>query len=122
MNTTELITKINESCKKQIDERLYITAADCLLDVGFITIADYEAWEDGKIEYLEKICRASTQELSQVLNSIRNYAKEERLKSTQLPYNGINGRLYFSKRKQDNVECAYRTIYMDPSLKKRDIQ
>ena len=117
MNIKELEKELKKSIHSLRYEKGFICSVDVLLRLGYLTERSYEEWRHGKIQYLEKACKANLGTLSFINKTIRQFASELQLESSWTGYNqyGTEGkrRLIFSKSRQENIEKTYATHYVD---------
>ena len=122
MNNGEIIGKVHDSMYRQIQKDGVAAPVQVLLDVGILSKEDHDNWRFGKVDYLERVCRANLHTLSFIMKQVRGYAKSNGLKPSWTMYKrwGRKGKetvaLRFSKTGQDAVERAYATHYVSPRL------
>ncbi|HBE43666.1 MAG TPA: hypothetical protein DDW27_21215 [Bacteroidales bacterium] len=117
MNNKELEKKINSISFLLIREKGYMCHVDILIELGYLSQKDYEAWRFGKVEYLEKVVMVNLGKLSTINRIIRQVARKRALKESYTTYNkygkGPKHILIFSKSGNYNIEKAYATHYLD---------
>ena len=117
MNRKELEKELKKSIHSLRYEKGFVCSVDVLLRLGYLTEKSYEEWRHGKIQYLEKACKANLGTLSFINKSIGRFASEMQLESSWTGYNQygtkVKRRLIFSKSRQENIEKAYATHYID---------
>ncbi len=117
MNRKELEKELKKSIHSLRYEKGFVCSVDVLLRLGYLTEKSYEEWRHGKIQYLEKACKANLGTLSFINKTIGRFASELQLESSWTGYNqyGSEGkrRLIFSKSRQENIEKTYATHYVD---------
>ena len=86
MNDKELIGKVHSSMYHQLKRKGYATAVDVLIDLEILSKTDYELWRNGKVLYLEKVCKVNLKKLSTILHEMRVYAKKGNLKPSFCVY------------------------------------
>lgn len=86
MNDKELIGKVHSSMYHQLKRKGYATAVDVLMDLEILSKTDYELWRNGKVLYLEKVCKVNLKKLSTILHEMRVYAKKGNLKPSFCVY------------------------------------
>ena len=116
MNSIRVEKNIRQYCMELMEEKGYISPVDILLKTEYLTKADYERWRFGKVEFLEKVCRANLAKLSRVNKVIRKVAEKENLKASWTAYvkygKGQKEALRFSKSNNSHVEKSYATHYV----------
>ncbi len=117
MNNKELEKKISSISLQLIREKGYICPVDILIELGYLSKKDYEAWRFGKVAYLEKVIMVNLGKLSSINRIIRQTARKLGLKESLTIYNkygkGPKRKLIFSKPQNYNIEKAYATHYLD---------
>ena len=125
MNDKELIGKVHSSMYHQLKRKGYATAVDVLMDLEILSKTDYELWRNGKVLYLEKVCKVNLKKLSTILHEMRVYAKKGNLKLSPCVYKkwafkkkngqGKNPviKLRFSKSGSEDIEKWYATHFVD---------
>jgi hypothetical protein len=117
MNNKELEKKVKQFVSELSFLKGYVSTVDVLLKLEYITQSDFQNWRLGKIEYLEKVCKANLHKLSTVNKFIRKFAAEWNLEASWTGYNkwgkGPKKRLIFSKTRDNKIEYAYATHYLN---------
>ena len=117
MNRKELERELKKSVHSLRYEKGYVCAVDILIRLGYLSKKDYEDWRLGRVEYLEKVCKANLGTLTFINKTIRKIACELELERSWTGYNqhGKNKqqRLTFSKSGLNNIEESYATHYID---------
>ena len=125
MNNRELTGKVHSAMYRQCKDRGYAAPVDVLMDVGYLSKADYENWRFGRVSYLERVCMANLSKLSLIMHEMRVCAKKAGLKPSFCYYKqwgvkkkGGQGRkpvipLRFSKSGAPEIERWYATHFVD---------
>ena len=117
MNNKELEKKINSISFMLTREKGYMCPVDILIELGYLSKKDNEAWRFGKVEYLEKVVMVNLGKLSSINRIIRQVARKRALKESFTTYNkygnGPKRKLIFSKSQNYNIEITYATHYLD---------
>jgi hypothetical protein len=117
LNRTELKIKISKISNQLIAEKGFICSIDILCELNYLNKAQIKDWRFGKIQYLEMVCDKNLGTLSFINKAIKEIAKDRKLKPSWTAYNkfgkGIKTRLIFSKTRNENIEKAYATHYID---------
>jgi len=121
MNHGEIVGKIHNSMYQQIQTTGIATPVQVLLDLGYLSKVDCERWRFGKVDYLERACKANLSKLSFIMKEVRAYARKNELKPSWTYYKqwGQKGKkpaikLRFSKHGSEDVERWYATHYISP--------
>ncbi|MEO6721780.1 MAG: hypothetical protein ABIN67_15635 [Ferruginibacter sp.] len=117
MNTIELEKKVKQLVHSLAYEKGFVCSVDVLIGLNYLSTADYESWRFGKVEYLEKVCKANLSKLSLINKAIRKNATELKLERSWTGYHkfgkGVSKKLIFSKSKDQKIEDAYATHYLN---------
>lgn len=117
MNRTQLKNKILNISNQLIQEKGFICSIDILCELDYLNEAQIKDWRFGKTQYLEKVCDTNLGKLSFINKTIKEIAKDKELKPSWTAYNkygkGEKTRLIFSKSKDEKIEEAYATHYLD---------
>ena len=119
MNNGEIIGKVHNSMYQQIKATGMATPVQVLMDLGYLSVADYERWRFGNVDYLERVCKVNLSKLSFIMKEVRAYARKNNLKPSWTFYKqwGRKGKkptvkLRFSKSANEDVERGYATHYV----------
>lgn len=125
MNDKELTGKVHSAVYHQCRSRGFAAPVDVLMDVGYLSKQDYENWRYGRVDYLERVCKANLSKLSLVMREMRSYAAKAGLKPSFCYYkrwgtkkkNGQGRKpvilLRFSKSGDPEIERRYATHFVD---------
>jgi hypothetical protein len=117
MNNIELEKEVKSLVHLLRYEKGVICTVDILIKLDYLSKKDYEDWRFGKVDYLEKVCKANLSKLSMINKTIRKIAISLKLDKSWTGYNqygkGVNRRLRFSKSGNKNIEDAYASHYID---------
>lgn len=125
MNNGELTAKVRSAVYLQCRNRGFAAPVDVLMEVGYLSKRDYENWRYGRVDYLERVCKANLSKLSLVMREMRSYAAKAGLKPSFCYYkqwgtkkkNGQGRKpvipLRFSKSGDAEIEQRYATHFVD---------
>jgi hypothetical protein len=132
MNNVELKTKVHSAMYALIKKNSVASPVEVLIEIGVLSKEDYNKWRNGRIDYLERVCKINLSKLSAINHEIRVFARKNDLKPSWTYYKrwgvkGKNIKLRFSKSGDDNIEKLYATHYVSPrkteeAQEKRDFQ
>ena len=122
MNDKELTAKVHSAMYKLAKEKGLAAPVEVLTEIGILSKADYERWREGKIDYLERVCKINLGKLTKIIKEIRAYANKHNLKPSWTFYRkwgkktkvggqgkGIAVKLRFPKSGDENIERQYAT-------------
>lgn len=117
MKNKELDKKIKAICHDLRYKQGYISSIIVLTKLNYLSIDNIEKWKNGQVPYLEKVCNVNLSKLSLINKAMKKYALELNLKSSITDYmkvgKGNKKKLFFSKTRNNNIEIAYSTHYID---------
>ena len=125
MNNGELTAKVRSAVYHQCRDRGFAAPVDVLMEVGYLSKQDYENWRYGRVDYLERVCKANLSKLSLIMREMRSYAAKAGLKPSFCCYKRCgakkkNGQgqkpvipLRFSKSGDPEIERRYATHFVD---------
>lgn len=125
MNNGELTAKVRSAVYLQCRNRGFAAPVDVLMEVGYLSKLDYENWRYGRVDYLERVCKANLSKLSLVMREMRSCAAKAGLKPSFCYYkrwgtkkkNGQGRKpvipLRFSKSGDAEIEQRYATHFVD---------
>ena len=118
-NRARLERKIAEVAASVLSTRQVVTPVEVLVGIGWLTTAQVEAWRRGRVPYLERVATANLAKLSTALRLLRGWAQRNRLvpgETVYVAWTRDRHRLRFTKTGDINLERAYRTHWLSPTL------
>lgn len=105
------------SCAGQlVQEKGYVSAVDLLVKMERVTQKQIEDWRFKRIPYLERVAAGNLSKMKFILDELRTFGKNAKLKSSQTVYvswgKGPKQRLRFSKSGDPHIETMYSTHYV----------
>lgn len=117
MNNIDLRKKIKSLVHSLQYEKGMVCSIDILIGLNYLSKQDYENWRFGKVDYLERVCKANLSKLTLINKTIRKIANDLKLDKSWTGYNqygkGVKRRLRFSKSGNKVIEDAYATHYIN---------
>lgn len=122
VNNAELKQKVCSIAGSILNEKIYISPVDLLMNIGVLSAKDYEDWRFGRVPYLEKVCKTNLSKLLLIMKELRAYALANHLKPSWTSYNrwGVKSKripLRFSKSGDSVIEEVYATHYVINTMK-----
>lgn len=103
-------------------ERKFVSAVDVLVGLGWLPQARLDEWQQGRVDYLERVVTANLNKLSTAMQLFRRWARGRGLVPSETAYVArTRGRqsLRFSVSGNPKIELAYRTHWVSPELSAR---
>jgi hypothetical protein len=128
-NDKKLQAQVHSAMYGLIKAKGVAAPVDVLMSAGVLSKEDYERWRNGKVDYLERVCKVNLRKLSFINHEIRSFASKNDLKPSWTAYNlwskGEPTRLRFSKSGDEGIERLYATHYVsqrkvDEAKERRD--
>jgi hypothetical protein len=118
MNNQEIISAVHNSMYQQIKKTGYASTEQVLMDLKYLSKEDYEKWRFGKVDYLERVCKAGLHKLNFILSQMQAYARTTHLKESFTYYKRWGRKhkekikLRFTKTGNEFMERRYATRYV----------
>jgi len=117
MNNIDLEKRIKKIISELSDKKGFISSVDILLGLDYLSQTDYMDWRNGKVEYLEKVCKINLSKLTTINRIIKQIASKMNLKPSWTAYNKYGKvpkiSLRFSKTGDEKIEKAYATHWIN---------
>jgi hypothetical protein len=120
-----LPARIASAAEGALREQRYVSAIDVLNLLGWLPASAIDAWQQGRLPYLEAAIQTKPGKASTVLGLLRGWAEERGLNSSEVDYvarTRDRRRLRFSAGGDDAVERAYRTRWLSPQLTEKQVE
>jgi hypothetical protein len=121
-NDGKLERRVAHVAEAALAERKFVTAIDVLIGLGWLPPRRLDEWQQGRVDYLERVVSASLAKITTAMRCLRGWAKARGLKPSETDYVArTRGRqpLRFSKSGDPEIERAYRTHWISPELSER---
>ena len=96
----------------------YISFVDVLMEMGYLSMEDYESWRFKQVPYLEKVIKVNLKKINFMLRTVQKNCRNGKLKPSKTVYKswgrGPKKLLRFSKSGDPNLEEAYSTHFLKP--------
>ena len=117
MNNKDLEKKVKSIVHSLQYEKGYVCSVDLFLRLEILSKDDYDSWRNGKIEFLEKACKANLHKLSFINKMLRSNANQLKLEESWTFYGKYGSdtkiKLRFSKSGDERIERLYATHYVN---------
>jgi len=117
--TDKLERRVAEAAEAALAERSFVTAVDVLVGIGWLAPVWVDEWRQGRIEYLECAMQVDLAKITSAMTSFGRWARGRELVASETAYvSRTRDRrpLRFSAGGDPDVERAYRTHWVSPSL------
>ena len=117
MKDSELEKQITKIMHELSDKKGVICSVDILIQLDYLSQMDYMNWRNGKVEYLERVCKVNLSKLGTINQIMKQNAVKMNLKPSLISYNkygkGAKRKLRFSKSGNEIIEKAYATHWIN---------
>ena len=120
LSDSKLKEKADVAMTSLLHEKGYISAVEVLLKLSYLSKEDYENWRQGRIDYLERVCKLNLSKLSTLNHEIRSFAVKHDLKTSIYDYKREGHQLRFSKSGDYKIEKYYASHYYSKQSNARD--
>lgn len=118
-NSAELEQRVIRAAAAALADRQFASAIDVLVGIGWLAPSHVEEWRQGRVEYLERVTQANLAKLSVAMKLFRAWATGQGLVPSETVYvarTRDRRPLRFSKSGNADIERAYRTHWLSPTL------
>ena len=116
MNNKDLLRKLGTVTSKLLKDKGYISIVDIFMELGYLSLKDYESWRMKRIPYLEKAIKINLNKINLIMKSVRKNSINGKLKASWTHYKswgkGVKKTLRFSKIGNENIEKLYSTHFL----------
>jgi hypothetical protein len=119
MGRDRLAERVVSAAEAALSEQKYVSAIDVLNGIGWLPRSTIDAWQQGRLPYLEEGMQLSPGKTSTALGVLSNWAEQRGLRASETAYvarTRDRRQLRFSVSGDDALERAYRTHWLSPQL------
>jgi hypothetical protein len=119
MSTTSIERRVARAAERALAERGVVTPIDVLVGVGWLHSVHIDLWRQGRVAHLEELAQVDPSRLHDALGRLQRWAVQRGLVPAETSYvaRTLDRRtLLFSANGDADVERAYRTQWLSPSL------
>lgn len=117
-----LLRRVVEAGEAALADRMYVSAIDVLLGLGWLAPRHVDEWRQGRIDNLEGAISADPRKIDEAMAALRRWAEDRGLipgETTYVARTRDRRGLRFSRRGDAETERAYRTHWVSPQLSER---
>lgn len=116
MNRRDLEKRVNAITGELIREKGHIAFVDVFMKLGYLNQADYEAWRNKRIPFLERVIRTNLGRINFIMKTVTKNSRNGKLRESFTAYHSwgksTKSQLRFSKTGEKNIERAYATHFL----------
>lgn len=108
--------------EEALGRQQYVSAIDVLVGIGWLHPVHVKDWRSGRVPYLERNVQANLAEITRAMKLFRRWARDRGLAPSETAYvarTRDRRQLRFSKSGNPDIEEAYRTHWVSPTLSER---
>jgi len=121
VNRNETIGKITAVAESQLKARGHVATIDVLVQMGWLSPKDLEAWRHRRVPCLEQVVHCSIPRLNVALKAMRAHLRAIGIRPSWTAYmswgKGAKVRLQFSRSGEATIEEAYASHWVPDSRK-----
>ena len=119
MNRRDLQKKLSIVTGELLRETGHIAFVDVFMKLGYLSQADYEAWRNKRIPFLEKAIKTNLGKINFIMKTVTKNSRNGKLRESITNYHSWGkgnkkSQLRFSKTGDRNIEMAYATHFLMP--------
>ena len=125
MSRGSLNRRVTQAAEAVLAEQRYVSAADVLVGLGWLTASHIDRWRQGRIESLESVTPVEPNKILAALAAFQSWAQDRRLSPSETEYvarTRDRRPLRFSVSGDAAVEREYRTHWVSPDLPERTVE
>jgi hypothetical protein len=110
---------VARSAEASLTEKGYVAPVDVLVQMGWLTPQRVEEWRQGRVPSLEPVVQANLSKISDAMRIFGRWASDKGLRPSETAYvarTRDRRTLQFSVKGKAEIERAYRTHWVSPSL------
>jgi hypothetical protein len=118
-NRRKLAARVNTAAETALAAKKYVSPLDVLLGIGWLDPNSAKRWQQGQVEYLERVVQANLPRISEAMRLFRSWATARGLAASETRYVARTPRrqpLRFSKSGHPTIERLYSTRWISAAL------
>jgi hypothetical protein len=124
-NRRKLEDRVTRAAEASLTAQGYVSAVDVLIGIGWLDAGAAKRWQQGQVDYLERVVQTNLSRISEAMSIFRGWAAKQGLIASETQYvarTPQRQRLRFSVSGDPGIERLYRTHWVSPALseKKRE--
>jgi hypothetical protein len=120
-NRTKLADRVVKAAEAALAARNYVSPVDVLIRIGWLDPGAVKRWQQGQIDYLERVVQTNLSRISEAMKLFRSWATAKGLTASETSYvarKPSRPPLRFSKSGNPTIERLYRTHWVSSELSK----
>jgi hypothetical protein len=125
-NKAALEKRLVQAAEAALADHGYVSAIDVLTGMRLLSPVHVESWRRGRIDFLERMIQGNLQKISLSMSLFRQWAEQKGLRPSETRHTrwgrGTQVDLRFSMSGDPDIEKAYRTHFLSPTLSARKVE
>jgi hypothetical protein len=120
-NRRKLTDRVIKAAEAALAAKNYVSPVDVLVGIGWLDPAALKRWQQGQIDYLERVVQTNLSRISEAMKLFRSWANAKGLVAKETHYVARTSQrqtLRFSKSGTPTIEQLYRTHWLSGDLSK----
>ena len=120
-NRKKLADRVIKAADTALAAKNYVSPVDVLVGIGWLDPAALKRWQQGQIDYLERVVQTNLPRISEAMKLFRSWANTKGLVPRETHYVSRTPQrqtLRFSKSRNPTIEHLYRTHWLSGDLSK----
>src|ERR1700726_45342 len=121
-NRRKLSGRIIKAAEAALAAKNYVSPVDVLVGIGWLDLGALKRWQQGQVDYLERVVQANLSRISEAMKLFRSWASAKGLIASETAYVArapSRRTLRFSKSTNPPIEQLYRTHWLSGELSKK---
>ena len=118
-NRKKLDDRVIKAAEAALASRKYVTSIDVLVGIGWLDPRAVKRWQQGQVDYLERVVTTNLSRISEAMKLFRQWAAAKGLTPSETHYvarKSSRETLRFSKSGDAAIEKLYRTHWISREL------
>src|SRR4030088_1745049 len=125
MNRKALPDRVVKAAEAALATQKYVSCIDVLVRIGWLDPGAVKRWQQGQVDYLERVVQTNLPRISEAMKLFRSWATKKGLVPSETKYVARTPQrpaLRFSASGEKSIERLYRTHWVppEPPEKKRE--
>jgi hypothetical protein len=124
-NRKKLADRVAKAAEAALGARHYVSAIDVLVGIGWLDPSAVKRWQQGQIDYLERVVQTNLSRNSEAMKLFRSWAAAKGLTASETDYvarKAARQTLRFCKSGNPRIEQLYRTHWVSSELSEKKRQ
>jgi hypothetical protein len=124
-NRKKLADRVTKAAEAALASRHYVSAIDVLVGIGWLDPGAVKRWQQGQIDYLERVVQTNLSRISEAMKLFRSWAAAKGLTASETAYlarKPARQTLRFCKSGNPRIEQLYRTHWVSSELSEKKRQ